>query len=103
MGIIFNDMKRNMMETILTCHCQRISAGYSNPQLQPGDAVLFRTFEEWTQPDPEIDPIMESLDEYVIYQAFSTEKRRLSQLTPEPGSQSWSRTSVEDISEIQSS
>ena len=71
-GIMFHDKKENMVETILTC--QRLSAGYSNPELRPGDAVLFRTFDYWTQPDYEIDPIMLSLDDHVIYRIFTTEE-----------------------------
>ena len=72
MGIMFHDRKENMVETILTC--QRLSVGYSNPELRPGDAVLFRTFDDWDQPDYELDPVMMSLDEHVIYQVFSTEE-----------------------------
>ena len=84
------------METILTC--QRLSAGYSNPELRPGDAVLFRTFDYWTQPDYGIDPIMMSLDEHVIYQVFSTEEKKSQYASTMPSSTgSYHQQSYENI------
>ena len=68
-GAMFQNKKENMMGSVLTC--QQITAG--NLQLQPGEAVLFNIFDEGSKPDYQDVPIpiMESLDEHIIYKVYS--------------------------------
>ena len=69
--IIYHDKKENMVQSVVTC--QRKTPTYCS-QPQPGDAVLFKTYDYWTLPDYELDHIMKSEDETWIYKIFTNEE-----------------------------
>ena len=71
--IMYHDKKENMVQSVVTC--QRITPKYCpQPPLQAGDLVLFRTFDHWTLPDYQLNPVMMSEDEHIIYKIFSSEE-----------------------------